>query len=90
MPDDVKKALSDLTVEAVELLAKCIRDDEAPWPSRVAAADKVLDRNFGKPPQQVDVGGQEDNPVRITDPNHARNKLLPLIVEVLRNMKAGK
>jgi hypothetical protein len=37
------------TPEAVRLLLKCMRDEEAPWPARLAAAVHLLDRGWGKP-----------------------------------------
>ena len=39
--------------EAVKTLARCMRDETAPWPVRVLAANSLLDRGFGKPKERV-------------------------------------
>ncbi len=51
------RTLTDLarehTVEAVQTLADIMRDEGAPAASRVAAADKILNRGWGQAPQTV-------------------------------------
>jgi hypothetical protein len=41
------------TTEAIEVLAQIMRDEKAPTAARVAAADKILDRAWGRPPQFI-------------------------------------
>jgi hypothetical protein len=41
--------------EAIECLYKIMNDVEAPHAARVSAADKLLDRGLGKPPQTVNL-----------------------------------
>ena len=43
--------------QAFRLLSKCVRDKDAPMSSRVSAASVILDRAYGKAPQDVTVRG---------------------------------
>ena len=43
--------------KAFKLLAQCVQDREAPMASRVKAASEILDRAYGKAPQDVTVRG---------------------------------
>jgi hypothetical protein len=45
------------TKEAVETLAGIMRNDKAPSAARVAAANGLLDRGYGKPPQALEHSG---------------------------------
>jgi hypothetical protein len=47
------------TVSAIATLSKIMGDDSAPPAARVAAANAILDRGFGKPAQAVKVSGDE-------------------------------
>lgn len=51
------RTLTDLarehTEEAVQTLAKIMRDAKAPAAARVAAADKILNRGWGQAPQTI-------------------------------------
>ncbi len=53
----VKEIAGQYTEEAIETLVKVMKDDEAPHPARVSAANALLDRAHGKPGQSVDVNG---------------------------------
>jgi hypothetical protein len=53
---EVRAAARSHTALAMETLATCCRDAKAPWPARVAAAEALLNRGWGKPLQPVDVG----------------------------------
>jgi hypothetical protein len=43
------------TKASVETLAKALTAKDSPWPARVAAAQALLDRGWGKPTQHVEV-----------------------------------
>lgn len=43
----------DFTKEAVDTLAKIMRDKTAPASARVMAADKILNRGWGQAPQTI-------------------------------------
>jgi hypothetical protein len=42
------------TKEAVETLAEIMRNEKSPPAARVAAANGLLDRGYGKPPQALE------------------------------------
>ena len=42
-----------LTDECIELWTSMIRNPSCPWVLRLAAADRLMDRGYGKPPQAV-------------------------------------
>ena len=45
--------------ECIETLCSIMRNEEAPEAARVSAANAILDRGFGKPPQTL--GDEEGN-----------------------------
>lgn len=49
MPEEQRKALRDLTPDAIALKAKILRDETAPLELRNKVADSVLDRVYGRP-----------------------------------------
>jgi hypothetical protein len=51
---DVRELAKKYTAEAVEILAKIMRSEEAPPAARTAAASALLDRAYGRPAQAVD------------------------------------
>jgi|SRR6185312_2404724 len=61
---DIKAIAQEYGPIAISVLAGIMRDARAPHASRVAAADKLLDRGFGKAPQAIAVSGGE-KPVEI-------------------------
>ncbi|MFY9641053.1 MAG: hypothetical protein WCD20_02605 [Rhodomicrobium sp.] len=42
-----------------------MEDDNAPAAARVAAANAILDRGFGKPAQAVEMSGGDGTPVQV-------------------------
>jgi len=52
----VKKLARFYSQDAIKVLASIMSDAEAPTSSRVSAAGELLDRGFGRPLQQVEVG----------------------------------
>lgn len=53
---EVKAAAAVYTAEAVDTLARIMRDPEMPPQARVAACRELLDRGHGKPTQALDLG----------------------------------
>lgn len=50
---ELKELARSYTLEAMETLAKVMRDDNAPPAARVAAVGHILDRGYGKPTQHI-------------------------------------
>ena len=48
-----------LTPEAIKTLGEIMRDPSTPPGTRVAAADKILDRALGRAPQSVEVKSEK-------------------------------
>jgi hypothetical protein len=57
---DLREAAQGYSAEALETLAKVMRDKESPPAAKVAAARELLDRGFGKAVQAVDVNSKVD------------------------------
>lgn len=53
------------SAEALETVIDCMRDKEAPWPARIAAANVVLERAWGKAPERLAIDGQGIGTLRI-------------------------
>ena len=62
---DVKAAAQRYTSDAIETLAQIMRTSESDA-ARVAAADKLLDRGYGKAPQAMEQSGPDGGPMVIT------------------------
>lgn len=62
-----KKELQDMAKdhakEALETLRKIMTNDQEPAAARVSAANAILDRGYGKPPQAI--VGDPDAPVAV-------------------------
>ena len=52
---EVRDLAREYTAEAVETLASIMRNPKSPTPARVAAAQALLDRAWGRSAQQVEV-----------------------------------
>lgn len=52
--------------EAIETLVAVMQDTKAPHPSRVTAANFILDRVFGKPKQSVEMAGEDGAPIEVS------------------------
>jgi len=50
---DVKAAARALTQDAIDTLASVMNDPKAPLAARVGAANAILDRAHGRPPQAI-------------------------------------
>jgi hypothetical protein len=49
---------------AIRTLASIVGDKKAPPAARVAAANSILDRAYGKSPQSVQMTGKDEGPVQ--------------------------
>lgn len=52
---EVRDAAREHTAVAIETLARIAQDAAAPPAAQVAAANALLDRGWGRPPQSVDI-----------------------------------
>jgi uncharacterized protein DUF5681 len=50
---DVQELARERSPEAIKILANVMRDEKAPPAARVAAANALLDRGYGKPTQPI-------------------------------------
>ena len=50
---DVQQLARERSPEAINILANVMRDEKAPPAARVAAANALLDRGYGKPTQPI-------------------------------------
>jgi len=57
---EVRDLAQEHTEEAVSTLATIMMDEKAPHAARVAAANSILDRGYGKAPQHLNVTGKND------------------------------
>lgn len=46
-----------LSLEALQTITTCMRSEDAPWPSRLRAAEVILDRAWGEPDKHVQLDG---------------------------------
>jgi hypothetical protein len=60
---DIRALARVYTAEAVETLVSIMRDKSAPPQARAMAADKLLDRGWGKPAQTI--VGDTENPLQL-------------------------
>ena len=52
--EEVQELARELTTEAISILREIMRNTKAPPAARVSAANAILDRGHGKPPQTID------------------------------------
>src|ERR1700730_15443547 len=58
---DVQNAARDYSAEAIETLARIMRNPKTPAPARISAACALLARGYGKPLQTVDANNTNVN-----------------------------
>ena len=51
---EIKELARQHSTDAIATLVKIMKDDAAPHSARVLAAEKILDRGFGKPTQHIE------------------------------------
>lgn len=64
------------TEDAIKALVRIVTSGESEA-ARVSAAQALLDRGWGKPSQSIDIGGQQDNPLKVVQvylPDNGRDK----------------
>jgi len=76
---DVVAKAREYTVESIETLAAIMRDEDQPGATRVAAADKILDRGYGKPTQFVGIDDPIDD-AGMFDPERMSTRELAMLV----------
>ena len=59
---DVQELARERSPEAINTLAQVMRDEKAPPAARVAAANSLLDRGYGKPTQPISQTLTKDRP----------------------------
>lgn len=59
VPDNIKKALSDLVPESIEVKRQILHDETAPLDLKNKVADSILDRVYGKPGYAVEDASAE-------------------------------
>jgi hypothetical protein len=70
------------TTEAVEALRSIMKDSSEPASARVAAANSLLDRAWGRPPQTI-IGEDGGNPAG------ASAEISPAVLELIAQTTAG-
>jgi len=63
---ELKKLAQVYTQDALDALAKILKDDKQPASARVSAANALLDRAFGKPTQAITGGDEDERPLAIS------------------------
>lgn len=62
----LKEMAREFAPEALMALKRIMEDEGTPHAARVSAADKILDRAYGKPAQAVQLTGDEGGPIEVT------------------------
>jgi hypothetical protein len=60
---DIVELAKAHSADAIDTLASLMRDRKVPPAARVAAANAILDRGFGKPRQGVELSGHDGGPI---------------------------
>jgi hypothetical protein len=78
---EVQALAREHTSKAIARLVKIVEDDTAPHAAAVAAANSLLDRGWGKPPQALHHTGEDGGPVQV---QHS----VDAFMEKIRQLKA--
>ena len=71
---------------AISTLAQIMEDKKAPPAARIAAAQAILDRSYGRPPQAVKLSGDEEgSPIQLK--HAATEELLEELARVRKRME---
>lgn len=62
-PTEIKSLARAHTEPAIKTLVGIMNQKKAPPAARAAAANSLLDRGWGKPPQALQIRGDPDSPV---------------------------
>jgi len=63
MPPELLATLKDLCPEVITIWRDIARDPRAKTEARLRATENIMDRVYGRPAQDVNLGGQADNPI---------------------------
>lgn len=55
LPEDLKEAFREVSWDALDVLKKILKDEDAKHSDRIKCAEIILDRGYGKPVQAVDL-----------------------------------
>jgi hypothetical protein len=77
---DVQELARQRSPEAIDTLSNIMRDTKAPPAARVAAANALLDRGFGKPTQPISQTLAKVDPSLMSDEELAAIAFSPLTV----------
>lgn len=69
-PADIRSLARSHTETAIGVLARIMQQDSAPEASRIAAANSLLDRGWGKPVQAI-AGPDGEGPLKIVIQRYA-------------------
>jgi len=64
-PAELVELARGYSKEAIKTAGEILRDTMARPADRIRAAELLLDRGYGKAPQDINIGGQADNPLEI-------------------------
>ena len=78
-PTQIRSLARGHTETAINVLVGIMNKETAPEASRVAAANAILDRGWGKPSQPLIGGDDDENPIR------AISRIERIIVPAKRN-----
>jgi len=87
---EIQELARQYTTKALDVLVQIMLDEKAPPNARIAAADKVIDRAYGRPPQFSTGSQQEfrracemsdDELAEIAQRGPSRPKLIELVVD---------
>jgi hypothetical protein len=62
---EIKSLARQHTARAIAVLAGIMDEPKAPMAARVAAANSLIDRGWGKAAQAITGGDEDDNPLRL-------------------------
>ena len=68
-PTEIRSLARSHTKKALKVLVGVMEQEEAPSSARVAAAQALLDRGWGKPAQAIIGGGDDDAPLQVVVKN---------------------
>jgi hypothetical protein len=81
---DVREMAIAASPEAIRTLVAVMQDTSAPAAARVTAADKVLDRAYGKAVQPID-GDGDGGPIKVEYTDRERARALAQLIAKVRN-----
>jgi len=68
MPPELLQRLRDFTPRVIEIWQEIANDTRLKPEPRLRATELIAERAYGKPPQDLNLGGQPDNPFIVARP----------------------